>query len=65
MERYLVGNTAVRGIEIREVEYDRAVCLVPQTVGISNQKLCTLQRVGVWDYIEVDIEKGVDVGAVA
>ena len=65
MERYLVGNTVVRGIEIREVEYDRAVCLVPQMVGILNQKLCALQRVGVWDYVKVDIEKGVDVGAVA
>ena len=65
MKRYLVGNTTVRGIGIREVQYDRAMRLVPQTAGIVNQKLCALQRMGVWDYIKVGVEKGVDVGAVA
>ena len=64
MKRYLVGDATVHSIGIREVQYDRAMCLVPQMTGIANQKLCMLQQVGVWDYIEVGVKKGVDVGTV-
>ena len=60
----MFGNALICSCEVCEVQDNGAVCFAAQSVRRVDKELGLLQHQGVWDYIRMGIQQGMDISAV-